>query len=108
MAKRSLSGLIVLSRYSAGSYQRNELTRSPSGNARPQLSQLAEPMWSDPSLESGTDAYELISTPKKKKKERKKKKKRKSKSGLYYDEDSDQRLIKQLLTRTHKSGLSHN
>ena len=82
MAKRSLSGLIVLSRYSAGSYQGNELTRSPSGNARPQLSQLAEPMWSDPSLESGTDAYELISTPKKKKERKKEKEKKKKQKRL--------------------------
>ena len=29
-------------------YQRYELTRKSSGNARPQSSQLAEPLWNDP------------------------------------------------------------
>ena len=31
-------------------------------NARPQSSQLAEPLWTDPGLESGIGARELIST----------------------------------------------
>ena len=38
----------------------NELTRV-SGNTRPQLSQLAEPLWTDLGLKSGIDVHELIS-----------------------------------------------
>ena len=45
------------------------------GNARPQSSHLAEPLWNDPGIKSGISVRELISTKKKKKKERKKKKK---------------------------------
>ena len=47
---------------------RNELTRNLSGNIRPQWSQLAEPLWTDPGLKSGISVGELISTLKKKKK----------------------------------------
>ena len=39
-----------------------------SGNIRPQLSQLAEPLWTDPGVKSGISVCELISTKKKKKK----------------------------------------
>ena len=33
-----------------------------SGNARPQSSQLAEPLWTDPDLKSEVDVHKLIST----------------------------------------------
>ena len=39
-----------------------------SGNIRPQSSQLAEPLWTDPGVKSGNSVRELISTSKKKKK----------------------------------------
>ena len=45
----------------------NELTRNLSGNIRPQSSQLAEPLWTDPGIESGISVRELTSTKKKKK-----------------------------------------
>ena len=57
---------------SVGIYQENELTRNSSGNARSKSSQLAEPLWTDPGLKSGTSVRELISTSEKKKKEKKK------------------------------------
>ena len=37
----------MLSMHSLGTYQRNELTRISSGNARPQSSQCAEPLCTD-------------------------------------------------------------
>ena len=37
-----------------------------SGNTRSQSSQLAEPLWTDPGLNSGISVRELISTKKKK------------------------------------------
>ena len=51
----------------------NELTHNSSGNTRPQLSQLAEPLWTDRGLKkekekkrrSGIGVRELISTLKK-------------------------------------------
>ena len=67
LAKRSRSGLIMLSRHSVGTYQGNELTRKMSGNARPQSSQLVEPLWTDPGLKRRNGARELIFTLKKKK-----------------------------------------
>ena len=45
---------------------KNELTRNSSGNIRPQSSQLAEPLWTDPGVNSGISLCELISTKKKK------------------------------------------
>ena len=39
------------------------------GNARPQSSQLAEPLWTDPGIKSGISVRELISTLKKKRKQ---------------------------------------
>ena len=48
-----LSGLTMLFRHSAGTYQGNELTRNLSGNIQPKSSQLAEPLWTDPGLKSG-------------------------------------------------------
>ena len=46
----------------------NGLTHNLSGNIRPQLSQLAEPLWTYSGTKSGISARELISTSKKKKK----------------------------------------
>ena len=42
------SGLTGLFRRSVVTHQGNELTRNSSENARPQSSQLAEPLWTDP------------------------------------------------------------
>ena len=53
-----------------GNLSGNELTRNSSGSTRPQSSQPAEPMWTDPGLRSGISARELISTLKKKKRRR--------------------------------------
>ena len=50
----------------SGNLSGNELTRNLSGNIRPRLSQLAEPLWTDPGLKSGISVRELISTFKKK------------------------------------------
>ena len=50
-----------------GASQGNKLTRSWSGSARPQLSQLTEPLWIDPGLKSGIEVRELITTYKKRK-----------------------------------------
>ena len=47
------TGLTMLSRQSVGTYQRNELTCDLSQNSWPQLSQLAEPLWTDSGLKSG-------------------------------------------------------
>ena len=47
---------------------RHELTRTSSGNIRPQPSQLAEPLWTDSGPKSGISVHELISTTKKTKK----------------------------------------
>ena len=46
-------------------YAAVQLTRNLSGNIRPQSSQLAEPLWTDPGIKSGTSVRELISTSKK-------------------------------------------
>ena len=54
-----------LSRQS-GNLSGNELTRNSSGNTRPQSSQFAEPLWTDPGFKSGTGVRELISIKKKK------------------------------------------
>ena len=45
----------------------NELTRNSSGNTQSQSSQLAELLWTDPSLKSGISLRKLIFTLKKKK-----------------------------------------
>ena len=55
---------------SCGYLSGNGLTRNLSGNIRPQSSQLAEPLWTDPSLKSGISVRELISISFKKKKKR--------------------------------------
>ena len=54
-----------LCRHSVG-ISENELTRNSSGNTRPQSSQLAEPLWTDPGLRSGISVRNLISILKKK------------------------------------------
>ena len=61
MAQLSRSGLTM-------PLSGNELTRNSSGNIRPQSSQLAGPLWTDPGLKSGITVRKLISTLKKKKK----------------------------------------
>ena len=40
----------MLSRHSVGTHQENKLTGNSLRNARPQSSQLAEPLWNDPWL----------------------------------------------------------
>ena len=45
-----------------GNLSGNDITRNASGNTRPQSSQLAEPLWTDPGLKSGPGVPELIST----------------------------------------------
>ena len=52
----------MLSGHGVGTYQENELTRNLSGNTRPQSSQLAEPLWTDPGVKSGISMHEIIST----------------------------------------------
>ena len=48
----------------------HELARNSSRNTRPQPSQLAAPLWTDPGLKSGISVRELISTKKKKHKKK--------------------------------------
>ena len=55
-----------LSRHSVGIYQETSSHATRQGNTRPQSSQLAEPLWTDPCLNSGISVRELISTQKKK------------------------------------------
>ena len=55
----------MLSRHSVGTYQENELTLNSSGNARPQSSQLAEPLLTDLFLKSEIVVREITSTFKK-------------------------------------------
>ena len=50
------------SRHSVGTYQGNALTSYSPENARPQSSQFAEPLWTDPGSNSGISVCELIST----------------------------------------------
>ena len=70
MTQQSQSGLSMLSRYTEETFQGNEHTCNLSGNTRPQSSQLDEPLWTDPGLQSGIGVRVLISTSKKKKKKR--------------------------------------
>ena len=44
-----------------GNLSGNELTCNLSGNIRPQLSQLAEPLWTDPGIKSEINVRKLIS-----------------------------------------------
>ena len=50
-----------------GNLSQNELTCNSSRNTCSQLSQLTDPLWTDPGLKSGISLHELISTLKKKK-----------------------------------------
>ena len=50
-----------------------KLCVSSSGKTQPQLSQHAEPLWTDPGLKSGISVQDLISTLKKREREEKKK-----------------------------------
>ena len=59
------NGQTMLSSHSVGTYQKHGLTRTSSGNTRPQSCQLAEPLWTDSLLKSGIGVRELISTLKK-------------------------------------------
>ena len=45
-----------------GNLSGNEFKRNSSGNTRSQSSKLAEPLWTDRGLKSGTSLRELIST----------------------------------------------
>ena len=54
----------------SGNLSENKLICNTSGNTCPQLSQLAEPLWTDPGLKSAISVCELISTSKKKKKKK--------------------------------------
>ena len=66
---RSRGGLIMLAVQAwCGNLSGNELTRNSSGNTRPQSSQLAKPLWTDPSIKCGINVRELISTSHKKQK----------------------------------------
>ena len=47
-----------------GNLSGNELTHNLSGNTRPQLSQLAEELWTDPGIKNGISVRKLISTKK--------------------------------------------
>ena len=51
LTQQSWSGLTKLYRHSVEIHQGNELTHNSSRNARPQSSQLAEPLWTDSWLE---------------------------------------------------------
>ena len=57
-----------LSKHSVRTLSGNEPTRNLSGNIRPQSSQHAEPLWTDPGMKSGISVRKLISTIKKKRK----------------------------------------
>ena len=48
-----------LSRQSVGIYQETSSHATPSGNTLSQLSQLAEPLWTDPGLKSGNSLLNL-------------------------------------------------
>ena len=70
LTQRSRSGLTMpLSRHSVGKLFGKEFTRNLSGTIGPQSSQLAELLWTDPGINSGISARELISTSKQRKTE---------------------------------------
>ena len=50
----------MLSGHNVETYRGSELTCNLSGNAQPQLSQLAEPLWTDPGVKSGISMQDLI------------------------------------------------
>ena len=59
---------MLVSRHSVGTLSANELTRNSSGNTRPQSSQLAKQLWTNPGVKSGISVRKLISTLKKEEK----------------------------------------
>ena len=68
LTQRSRSGLTrLLSRHSVGTYQEMSSHATHQGTLG-QLSELAEPLWTDPGLKGGISVRELISTLKKNKK----------------------------------------
>ena len=83
IAKRSRSGLTMPLAVQAwrGNLSGNELTRILSGNIRPQSSQLAEPIWTDPCIKSGI-SVRVANLHFKKKKKKKKERKRKRRRGM--------------------------
>ena len=66
MQSDSVGYVLVNYRFSVqaecGNLSGNELTLNSSGNTQSQSSQLAEPLWTKPGLESGISLRELIST----------------------------------------------
>ena len=69
LTQRSRSGLTIpLSRQRVGTYAETSSHATCQGTFRPQSSQLAEPLWTDPGIKSGISVRELISISKKKKK----------------------------------------
>ena len=69
LTQRSRSGLTMpLSGHSVGTLSGNELTCNSSENTRPQSSQLAEPLWTNPGVKRGISMRKLISNKKRKKK----------------------------------------
>ena len=59
LTKRSRGGLVMLPKHSVGTYQGKELTCNWLGNARPQLSQHAEPLWTAPGPKNAIGARGL-------------------------------------------------
>ena len=73
LTKWSRSGLTMpVSRHSVETHQETSSHASRNRNTRSQLSQLTEPLSTDPGQKSGISMHELISTVKKKKEEKKK------------------------------------
>ena len=62
LTKQSWRGLTMMSRSSVGLYHGNKLAHNSSGNTCPQLSQITEPLWTDPGLMNGGSVCDLIST----------------------------------------------
>ena len=73
LIQRNRDGLTMLAvQACCGNLTGNVLTCNSSGNTRPQSSQLAGPLWTDPGLKNGISVRELLSNEKKKKNEEKK------------------------------------
>ena len=62
LTQQNQRGLTMpLSRHSVGTLSGNKLACNSSGNAQSQLSQLAEPLCTDPGIKNGISVHELIS-----------------------------------------------
>ena len=61
---------MLLSRHGVGTYQETGSHATRQGTLGHSLSQLAEPLWTDPGLMSGVNVCGLISTKENKKKNR--------------------------------------